>query len=63
MVNAASNSVLCCKQVYSAFESMKMRTVKAVKVRLVYYLCHVIGPEMVTLQLADEYYTVKLKVH
>ena len=59
MVNAASNSVLCCKQVYSAFESMKMRMVKAVKVRLVNLLCR----DLVTLQLADEDYTVKVKVH
>ena len=61
MVSTASSSVLWCKQVYSAFQSVKMRTVKAVKVRLVNLLCHVIGPDLVT--LADEDYKVKVKVH
>ena len=63
MVSTASSGVLWCKQVYSAFQSVKMRTVKAVKVRLVNLLCQVIGPDFVKLQLADEDYKVKVKVH
>ena len=51
MVNAAS----------STFEYVKMRSVKAVKVRLINLLCHVIGPDLVT--LADKDYKVKVKVH
>ena len=62
-MNAASSGVLWCEQIYSAFECVKKRTVKAVKVRLVNLLCQVIGPDFVKLQLADEDYKVKVKVH
>ena len=56
MVSTANSGVLWCKQVYSAFECVKMRKVKAAKVRLVNLLGHMIGFDLVILQLAKEDY-------
>ena len=62
MVNAASSGMLWFKQIYGAFEWERETTVRAAKVRLVSTMpCD--RPRLDTLQLADEDYKVKVKVH
>ena len=52
MVSTASSGVLWCKRVYSALECVKMKTVRAAKVRLV----NLLGLGEVILELANEDY-------
>ena len=52
MVSTASSYVLWCKHVYSTFECVKMRTVRAAKVRLV----NLLGLGEVILELVNEDY-------